>query len=188
MKSSRCWEMRNIMSELHEDMTWGWMKKWFAGQYYQKPVYFLCKKERGALLPSQRGSQPAAHTETQRPPAKPLAGLYSTILSASQSRQGAAGGEELCWIEEVDRLHGSGRSCLWLTEEPNSGFGRIDRLIMMSSHFGCQRLPASSTVVLQIIHRILRKSLHRGFYCLTFLHIKSYDVVKYQGLNHNITR
>lgn len=72
------------------------MKKWFAGQYYQKPVYFLCKKERGALFPPERGSQPAAHTEAQRPPAKPLASLYSTILSASQSRQGAAGGEELC--------------------------------------------------------------------------------------------
>lgn len=67
-------------------------------------------KERGALLPSEQGSQPAAHTETQRPPAKPLASLYSSILSASQSQQGAAGGEELCRIEEVDRLHGSGRS------------------------------------------------------------------------------
>lgn len=34
------------------------------------------------------------------PPAKPLGGLYSIILSSSQSPQGAAG-EELCWTEEV---------------------------------------------------------------------------------------
>lgn len=77
---------------------------------YQKPVYFLCIKECWALLPSGQGSRPAAHTKTQRPPAKPLASLYSPILSASQSRQGAAGGGELCWTEEADRLHGSGRS------------------------------------------------------------------------------
>lgn len=114
MKSSRCWEMRNIMSELHETRD---EDEWKSGLQASiiKNLFISCVKRS-----AEPSSQPAAHTETQRPPAKPLAGLYSTILSASQSRQGAAGGEELCWIEEVDRLHGSGRSCLWLTEEPNS--------------------------------------------------------------------
>lgn len=68
-------------------------------KYIKKPVYSLCiKKERGRLLPTApgQGHQPAAHTETQRPPATPLAGLYSSILSAAQSQRGAAGEEALC--------------------------------------------------------------------------------------------
>lgn len=61
---------------------------------YQNPVYSTCIKKRGAPVPSEQGSQPAAHTKTQRPPAKPLARLYPSILSAPQRRQGAAGGVE----------------------------------------------------------------------------------------------
>lgn len=153
------------------------MKKVVCRPVYQKPVYFLCIKERRALLPSQQGSQPEAHTETQRPPAKPLASLYSTILSASQSQQGATGGEELCWTEEVDRLHGSGRSCLWLTQEPSSERLQQNRQadydvesfwLSLLLH----RLTVRQVCLLGLLycpqktHHILRQSLVRSF-CLS---------------------
>lgn len=155
--------------------TWVWMKKVVCRPVYQKPVYFLCIKERRVLLPSEQDSQPAAHTETQRPPAKPLASLYSTILSASQSQQGATGGEELCWIEEVDRLHGSGRSCLWLTEEPScerlqpnwqadydvESFWLSMLLQRLTARQVCLLVLMHST---QKIHRIFRKSFHLGLF------------------------
>lgn len=89
-------------------------------------LFLLDKGARSPSSPSERGSQPAAHTGTQRPPAKPLAGLNPSILSVSQSRQGAAGWGESWGSDWADRLHGS-----W-TELLLAAPREIDRLITAS--------------------------------------------------------
>lgn len=104
-----------------------------------KLVYSSCIKK---LLLSEKGSQPVTHTGTQRLPAKLLGSFYTSILSTSQSRQGAAGGREARWIKEVDRLHACRRKLLLLvcreveTERLQQN-GQADYSVGMWSHFSC---------------------------------------------------
>lgn len=101
------------------------------------------------------------------PPAKPLGGLYSIILSSSQSPQGAAG-EELCWTEEVT----AGAAC-----------SRAERLQRNGQDdFGCHRRR-------RLLHRnTVRKNTTASkihfisfweYYRLTFHRIRSFKLSDY---------
>lgn len=123
--------------------TWTWLKiqsfsrvdSWQASLLNR--VYLLRIKVAQTHLPSEQGSQPEAHTGTQRPPAKPSASLYSSILWASQSQQGAAAAEELS-------LNRRGQQITWEQEERDgavsssqrswaeNSFSWIDKLITAS--------------------------------------------------------
>ncbi len=173
------------MSKLHETRDQHEWKYGLRASLSKKNCLFLLYKGAWSPLPSEQGSQPAAHTETQRPPAKPLANLYSSILSASQSQQGAAGGKELCWIEEVDRLHGSRRSWTELLlahrgaeqREASAGAtGWLQRQDVESFSLSVLLLCQPATQVRPIYCSTVLTppplspfSFFWGFYCLTFL-------------------